>query len=92
MDGTVVAVVLGVLQGVLEWLPVSSEGGVAVATTVVAGATPAAATRLALFLHAGTAVSALAYYRSEVGTLLADLPRWRPRTAFDTPTADLSFL
>ena len=75
------AVLVGFLQGVFEWLPVSSEGVVAIATTAVAGASAADATRLALFLHAGTALSALAYYRGTVRELLVELPRWRPRTA-----------
>jgi len=86
------AVLVGFLQGVFEWLPVSSEGVVAIATTAVAGASAADATRLALFLHAGTALSALAYYRGTVRELLVELPRWRPRTAFGPATADLSFL
>lgn len=85
------AVLVGLLQGVLEWLPVSSEGAVAIATTLVAGATPADATRLGLFLHAGTAVSAIAYYRATLWALLGDLSGWRPRTAFGADTADLSF-
>jgi len=86
------AILVGLLQGVLEWLPVSSEGAVAIATTAVAGATPADATRLALFLHAGTALSALAYYRETIWGLLLDLPEWRPQSAFGEGTADLSFL
>jgi undecaprenyl-diphosphatase len=87
-----VAILVGLIQGILEWLPVSSEGAVAIATTAVAGASPADATRLALFLHAGTALSAIAYYRGTLQDLLFDLPRWRPRTAFGAETADLSFL
>jgi undecaprenyl-diphosphatase len=87
-----VAILVGLIQGLLEWLPVSSEGAVAIATTAVAGASPADATRLALFLHAGTALSAIAYYRGTLQDLLFDLPRWRPRTAFGAETADLSFL
>jgi len=87
----VVAVVLGVVQGVLEWVPVSSEGAVALALAVL-GAEPAAATRLALALHLGTAVAATAYYRSTVGTLLGQVPAWRPGRAFEATFADLSFV
>lgn len=92
MDEVWVAILVGLLQGTLEWLPVSSEGVVAIATTAVASVTPDVATRLALFLHAGTALSALGYYRGEVRDLVGDLPGWRPRSAFATETADLSFL
>jgi undecaprenyl-diphosphatase len=89
LDALVQAVLLGVLQGVLEWLPVSSEAGVAVASTVVANADPAAATRLALFLHAGTAVAATAYYRAELVEVARSVRVARP---FAEGTTDLSFL
>jgi len=85
-----VAFVLGVLQGLLEWLPVSSEGTVAIVLSAL-GSPAAAATRYALFLHAGTALAAAAFYRDELRTLLADVPAWRPRRAFGADLADLSF-
>ncbi|PSP54852.1 UDP-diphosphatase, partial [Halobacteriales archaeon QH_7_68_42] len=37
IESLVLAVLLGVVQGVLEWLPVSSEGGVALALSLVTG-------------------------------------------------------
>lgn len=92
LEEVVVAAVVGLVQGILEWLPVSSEGSVAILVTALTGSTPAIATRLALFVHAGTALSALAYYRAEVGGVLASLREWTPRTAFESDTADLSFL
>ncbi|WP_135303808.1 undecaprenyl-diphosphate phosphatase [Haloarcula amylovorans] len=91
MHPLLVAILLGLLQGILEWIPVSSEGGVALASTVLAGLDPDDATRLALFLHAGTAVAAVAYYRVEVRELLASLPALS-RRPFADETADLSFL
>ncbi|WP_226022836.1 undecaprenyl-diphosphate phosphatase [Halomicrobium salinisoli] len=92
MDDAVVAVVLGAIQGALEWLPVSSEGATAVAVSALAGSSPAVATQFGLFLHAGTALSALAYYRESVAEVLRSAAEWRPRTAFAEDTADLSFL
>jgi undecaprenyl-diphosphatase len=86
-----VAIVLGLLQGILEWIPVSSEGGVAIASTVLTGVDPDAATRLALFLHAGTAVAAVGYYRGEIRELIGDA-RSLSRRPFADETADLSFL
>ena len=90
MDSTLLALVLGALQGVLEWLPVSSEGVLAIALTGL-GTGSLDAASLALVLHGGTAVAALAYYRREVAGLLRTLPTWRPGTAFGAGTADLSF-
>jgi len=60
-----VGVLAGLVQGLLEWLPVSSEGGVAL-VLAAAGRDPAVAVRFALVLHAGTALAALAYYRAPV--------------------------
>jgi undecaprenyl-diphosphatase len=90
MSQWLIAVVLGVLQGLLEWLPVSSEGAIALARTGL-GAAPDVATRYALFLHAGTAVAAAAFYRGELVGLLGRLPEWRPRGAFAGDTAELTF-
>lgn len=92
MSDVWIAVLVGLVQGLLEWLPVSSEGAVALLAAVVGGFTPAAAVQFGLFLHLGTAVAAMAYYRDEIVELLVDLRRWRPRSAFSTETADLSFL
>lgn len=86
------ALLVGLVQGLLEWLPVSSEGAVALLGAVVGGFSPAVAVQFGLFLHLGTAISAMAYYREEIVELLGDLTRWRPRSAFATETADLSFL
>ena len=64
----VVAAALGALQGAVEWLPVSSEGFVAVAVNAL-GAEPSVAVRLALFLHLGTTLAATAFYREDLRAL-----------------------
>jgi undecaprenyl-diphosphatase len=88
-----VAVVVGLIQGVFEWLPVSSEGNVALYLTVVEGLPETAAVQYALFLHAGTALAAALYYRGEILAVFRTLPRWRPGGAFaDRERAELSFL
>ncbi|WP_049935658.1 undecaprenyl-diphosphate phosphatase [Haloplanus natans] len=91
MDPHLVAVVVGLLQGVFEWLPISSEGNIAIALTAL-GTAPGVAVSYALFVHLGTAVSASAYYREEVRTALASWPAFRPASAFDGETATLSFV
>lgn len=83
----VVAVVLGVVQGVLEWLPVSSEGNVSLLLAAL-GSSPAAAVQYALFLHLGTAIAATTYYRGTIFELVRELPKWR--TSPDR--RDLTFL
>ena len=89
-----IALLLGALQGVFEWLPISSEGNITVILNVLglAGGSQLAATQLSLFLHVGTAVSATVYYRDELADVFESLPAWRPETAFEGSTAELSYL
>ncbi|MFB6068658.1 MAG: undecaprenyl-diphosphate phosphatase [Halobacterium sp.] len=91
MDRVLVALVVGLLQGVFEWLPISSEGNISIVLTAL-GETPSAAVAYALFLHLGTAVSATAYYRDEVREAIGSAARIDPRSAFDAETATLSFV
>lgn len=86
-----VAVVVGVLQGVVEWLPVSSQGNLALALTAL-GSDPETALQLALFLQLGTTLSAASYYRAEIRAALSAAPAWRPQTAFDEETRLVSFV
>lgn len=86
-----VSFVVGILQGIFEWLPISSEGNMSIYLRVVENLPPEAALQLSLFLHAGTALSAVAYYREEITSVIQDIPDWQPSHAFASETADLSF-
>ena len=67
------AVVLGLLQGTLEWLPVSSQGvTVAVYSLVFDGDIPEGI-GYSLWLHAGTVPSVLVAFRKEVAHITSDL-------------------
>ena len=67
------AVLLGVLQGIFEWLPVSSEGVVAVVHTRVYGSTLDEGVNYALWLHIGTVPAALVALRKEVLGIVRDV-------------------
>ncbi|MBU0476656.1 undecaprenyl-diphosphate phosphatase [Patescibacteria group bacterium] len=55
--------ILGILQGIFEWIPISSEGVVAlVSNFLIEGANPV---YMALFLHLGTFFAILVYFRDE---------------------------
>ncbi|WP_435196411.1 undecaprenyl-diphosphate phosphatase [Natronomonas sp. EA1] len=69
MKDLLLALLLGVVQGIVEWLPISSEGQIALLLTLIDGTSPEAAVGFALFLHAGTALSATVYYRDDLATL-----------------------
>ena len=64
------AAVVGVLQGILEWLPVSSEGNLTLFLVSVLGLDPSETLGLTVFLHIGTGLAALVYYRKESWDIL----------------------
>lgn len=68
-------IVLGAIQGIAEWLPVSSEGLIVLARTNLfpLEQTVADTIREALFLHLGTFFAALVYFRSDVADLFRAL-------------------
>ena len=66
------AMIMGAVQGITEWLPISSEGMV---TLLMAGkGSLTDIIRYALFLHLGTLMAALAYFRKDV---LSIMKKWR---------------
>ncbi len=66
------AVALGVIQGLTEFIPVSSSGHLVLAQTYF-GIDPADAFMYYIVLHAGTAAAALVFYRREVAEVLRGL-------------------
>jgi len=86
------ALLVGILQGVLEWLPISSQGNLSIVTTAVGGVDPVVALDLALFVQVGTVFSAAAYYREDIADVLSNAPGWRPKAAFDSENADVTYL
>jgi undecaprenyl-diphosphatase len=87
----IVAILAGIVQGIVEWLPVSSQGNLALFLTV-AGSSPEQALQLALFLQLGTTVAAATYYREDILEATAAVPDWRPSRAFFGPHATTSFV
>jgi undecaprenyl-diphosphatase len=71
MVSLIEAAVIGAIQGVLEWLPVSSEGNLTLFLVSVLGLDPSETLGLAVFLHLGTGLAALAYYRQESWSIIA---------------------
>jgi len=87
----VVAILAGIVQGVVEWLPVSSQGNLALFLTV-AGTDPEVAVQLALFLQVGTTLSAAVYYRDDIATAIRAVPGWRPDSAYAGENAIASYV
>ena len=81
------AALLGFVQGVAEWLPVSSEGVVAAIQTLAFGADAADAVAFSLWLHLGTALAALAALRKDAAEIARSAIRAPTR-----PTRAAAFL
>jgi len=64
------AVFLGLMQGITEWLPVSSQGQTIIAGIELFGISPEKAFSYAVFLHAGTMLAALLYFRKEIKEII----------------------
>ncbi len=67
-----IAVILGALQGIVEWLPVSSEGIVAAAYSWLKHRPLSEAAVYALWLHLGTVFSALIVFRKDISGLVRE--------------------
>src|SRR3989344_5331853 len=76
------AIVLGIIQGIAEWLPVSSEGMIVlVKANFFGGGELDEILKMALFLHLGTFLAAVIYFRQDVVKLL--------KAAIHFPLADI---
>jgi undecaprenyl-diphosphatase len=69
----VTAVILGAIQGFVEWLPVSSQGTVAAARSLLVDTTLAEAAAFGLWVQLGTTVSVLFVYRRDLWGMLREL-------------------
>lgn len=69
MVGIAESIILGILQGITEWLPVSSKGNVAIAAQFM-GLAPKEAFSYAVLLHIGTLAAAAYYFRGEIIEML----------------------
>jgi len=67
------SILLGLAQGVLEWLPVSSEGVVVALMSAFSGTSTTTAIRYALWLHIGTCICAVIVFRYRLYDLLLQL-------------------
>jgi undecaprenyl-diphosphatase len=68
--------ILGLVQGIIEWLPISSEGVNTLILTRFFHKPLAEAIQISLWLHSGTLLAALVYFRREIVTLLRYSPQY----------------
>ena len=71
-------ILLGVVQGITEWLPISSEGQVVLIIHNLFGIQPQMALSIAIYLHLGTSLAVIVKYRHDFWKMIRGLT---PRTA-----------
>lgn len=76
MDSLFQGLVLGAVQGVTEWLPISSKTFNVLILLHFFQKTPSEAIRISLLLHTGTLMAALIYFRRDIGAMLRHLPQY----------------
>ncbi|MGB0391945.1 MAG: undecaprenyl-diphosphate phosphatase [Salibacteraceae bacterium] len=68
------AIVLGIIQGLTEFLPVSSSGHLELAKAIFGGnSLPKESMAFTILLHGATALSTIAVYRKDIGQIIAGL-------------------
>ena len=72
MDVILFFLILGVVQGTLEWLPVSSSGNVTLLIAHYTEMSLSEAVKVSFFLHGGTMLSVCVKFRSQLVTLTRD--------------------
>ncbi len=70
------AVILAIIQGLTEWLPVSSEGISSLVMINFFGKSLAEAIFVSVWLHAGTLLAATLYFWSDIKNILKGLPSY----------------
>ena len=77
------AVVLAIVQGITEWLPVSSEGVASLVMLNFFNKSLADSIFISLWLHTGTLLAAMLYFWSDIREILKNLPKYvkKPRNA-----------
>jgi len=82
------AIGLGVLQGLTEFLPVSSSGHLALAEFFLGVESPGVV--FEVFVHFGTALAVIVFFRRRVAAIVAAVFRWLARREHDAEDARLA--
>jgi len=90
-------ILLGVIQGIFEWLPVSSQGISIVVLMNIFKVSPQLAIDMSIFLHIGTLIAAIVYFWSDIKELFTktkynDLLRFKKNLRFDYTTQVSRFI
>jgi len=73
-------ILLGILQGILEWLPVSSEGVSSLVMMNFFEKSLEEAVFMSIWLHTGTLMAALVYFRNDMVGIVKNIPSYFKKT------------
>jgi len=65
-------IILGIIQGISEWLPISSKTQILIASNYLLNINPSIGYTFGLFMEIGTVFSALLYFRRDIYQILKD--------------------
>ena len=68
------AIVLGTIQGITEWLPISSKAMLSLVMIKFFGQSLSEALPIAIWLHIGTVLASIIYFRDELNKIVKRLP------------------
>ncbi len=71
------AVLFGIIQGIFEWLPISSQGNLVILMVSMFGYSPSEALSYSIFLHTGTLLAAIVYFRMDILRIIRSLKGYR---------------
>jgi undecaprenyl-diphosphatase len=83
-------ILIGILQGLLEWLPVSSKGVEALLMVKFFNKTLSEALVIALWMHIGTLMAAVVYYKIEFLEVVKNLKKYVKNPAEDIQVSRLT--
>ena len=78
------AVVLGIVQGIAEWLPISSEGMTSLIMINFFDKSLAEALPMSIWLHVGTMLAAVLFLKEDLVGIVRNLPRYIKRESFES--------
>ncbi len=81
--GIIESIILGIIQGLTEFLPVSSSGHLEIAKAIIGDdSVPSESMLMTVVLHAATALSTVVVYRKDIGQLIKGLFQFKVNEEF----------
>lgn len=72
------SIILGMVQGIFEWLPISSQGNLVLLMVGVFKIGTAEALKYSIFLHIGTLLAVVIYFRKDIVRIIKNLKSYKP--------------